>query len=182
MSVFNNTFNDNSSSILSENATNAIEEEGYMTEYEQDLLNEQFLIEECSRMSESELQEFLESDLCEQLLTEGKMRKNTIVLLSGRADLDRRTKMAALQMAKNNNDPLWAKIKTLRVKERELLSKVMGKYGHKAHKTAKSSQKDWIRNRMPANFGKFGGNDRLSADAKARNSKSTKKHGDGLTW
>lgn len=181
MSVFGNAFNE-SSSIMNENAVETVKEEGYMTEADQDLLEEQFLIEECTRMSEAELHEFLESGLCEELLTEGKMRKNTIVLLSGRADLDRRTKMAALQMAKSNNDPLWGKIKTLRVKERELLSKVMGKYGHKAHKTAKSSQKDWIRNRMPANFGKFGGNDRLSADAKARNSKPTKKHGDGLTW
>lgn len=150
-------------------------------------LEEQYLIEECSRMSEGELQQFLESDLCQTLLTEGKMRKNTIVWLSGRADLDRRTKMAALQMAKDKNDPLWAKLKKNRMRERDIISKIMRKYSMKARKTAKTSQKDWIRNRMPANFGKFGGQNRLSAEAKAdireRNKMTgTKKHNDGLTW
>ena len=136
--------------------------------------------EECSRMSESELKQFLESDLCEELVTEGKMRKNTIVLLSGRADMDRRTKMAALQLAKDNNDPLWGEIKKLRTKERSKIAKIMQKYGHKAQKKAKSSQKDWIRNRMPKNFGRFGGSDRTSATASAGN--GPKKHNDGLTW
>ena len=156
--------------------------EGYINDVDDAALEEQFLIEECSRMSESELKQFLESDLCEELVTEGKMRKNTIVLLSGRADMDRRTKMAALQLAKDNNDPLWGEIKKLRTKERSKIAKIMQKYGHKAQKKAKSSQKDWIRNRMPANFGKFGGADRISNDSKAKNTSGPKKHGDGLTW
>lgn len=157
-------------------------DEAILDEQSADALNEQFLIEECSRMTESELQEFLESDLCETLVTEGKMRRNTIVLLSGRADLDRRTKMAALQLAKKNNDPLWEKLKKNRTKEREILNKIMQKYSHKARKTAKTSQKDWIRNRMPANFGKFGGNARLSSAAPAEKMAGAKKHNDGMTW
>ena len=175
MSVFNNTFYNESSMDD--------DDYGYLSEASEAALNEQFLIEECSRFTEAELQEFLESDLCEQLVTEGKMRKNTIVWLSGRADLDRRTKMTALQMAKDNNDPLWEKLKKNRIKERQLISKIMQKYSRKAHKTAKSSQKDWIRNRMPANFGKFGGQSRLSAEAKANNKMTgVKKHNDGLVW
>lgn len=142
-------------------------------------LEEQFLLEEVSRFNDNERAEFLESSLCEELVTEGKMRKNTIVFLSGRADLDRRTKMAAIQMAKDNNDSLWHQLKKNRIKERDIISKIMQKYSHKAHKVAKSSQKDWIRNRMPANFGKFGGQNRVSADAPAG---KVKKHNDGLVW
>ena len=56
----------------------------------------------------------------------------------------------------------------------------MRKYGNKSTKVAKKSQKDWIKNRMPANFGRFGGSDRLSDPAKA--SAGPKKHHDGLTW
>lgn len=178
MSIFGGSY----SSFSSEDAKRTIEEEGYINDVDDAALEEQFLIEECSRMSESELKQFLESDLCEELVTEGKMRKNTIVLLSGRADMDRRTKMAALQLAKDNNDPLWGEIKKLRTKERSKIAKIMQKYGHKAQKKAKSSQKDWIRNRMPANFGKFGGADRISNDSKAKNTSGPKKHGDGLTW
>lgn len=174
MSVFDNTFFTES---FEDDATE------YMSEAELENLQEMYLVEECGRFSESELQEFLESDLCQELLTEGKMRNNTIVWLSGRADLDRRTKMAALQMAKSNKDPMYDKIKKLRMRERELISKIMQKYSHKARKTAKSSQKDWIRNRMPANFGKFGGQNRISAEAKANNKMTgTKKHNDGLVW
>ena len=177
MSIFGGMY----TSSTSDDAKEAVAEEGYINDIDNSVLEEQFLIEECTRMSESELKEFLESDLCEELVTEGKMRKNTIVLLSGRADMDRRTKMAALQFAKENNDPLWGEIKKLRIKERAKIQKIMQKYGHKAHKKAKSSQKDWIRNRMPANFGKFGGSDRLSNDAKYKGA-GPKKHGDGLTW
>ena len=177
MSIFGGSY----SSFSSEDAKRTIEEEGYINDVDDAALEEQFLIEECSRMSESELKQFLESDLCEELVTEGKMRKNTIVLLSGKADMDRRTKMAALQFAKDANDPLWAEIKKLRTKQREKISKIMTKYGHKAQKHAKNSQKDWIKNRMPANFGRFGGADRVSSDSKAKGSGPIK-HGDGLTW
>ena len=173
MSVFNSSILNCSNTYEGPDMDTPISESG-MVELEQ-----QFLIEECGRMTEAELSEFLESSLCEQLVTEGKMRKNTIVFLSGRADLDRRTKMAAIQMAKDNNDPLWAKLKKNRIKEREIISKIMQKYGHKSHKIAKSSQKDWIRNRMPANFGKFGGQNRVSTDAPAG---TPKKHNDGLVW
>ena len=48
-----------------------------------DALFEQFLIDEVSQMTDEEREEFLESELCESLLEAGKMRKNTIVFLSG---------------------------------------------------------------------------------------------------
>lgn len=176
MSVFtNNVFNEGS--YADSEVDDFLSESGY------NALQEQYLIEECSRFSDEELQEFLESDLCETLVTEGRMRRNTIVWLSGRADLDRRTKMAALQAAKEKNDPEWNKLKKLRQKERISIAKIMRKYGAKSRKVARRSQKDWIKNRMPANFGKFGGQARLSAEAKANNKMTgVKKHNDGLTW
>jgi hypothetical protein len=133
------------------------------------------LIEECSHFNDEQLKTFLESDLCEALITEGRMRKNTIVMLSKRDDQSRRNKIIAMNMAKEANDPLWHKLKKNRVIERNLLGKIMQKYGRKAKKTAKVQQKDWIKNRMPANFGKFGGADRISKDAKE--SKFQKKYG-----
>lgn len=144
-------------------------------------LFEQYLIEECThRLTEEEKNAFLESELAEELVQEGKMRKNTIVFLSGRDDLSRRTKLAALQMAKDRKDPLFEKLRVNRTKERKILSQIMRKYGNKSTKVAKKSQKDWIKNRMPANFGRFGGSDRLSDPAKA--AAGPKKHHDGLTW
>ena len=156
MSVFNGIF------------TEASSEELFEQEVSQDALFEQMLIEECSHFSDEQMKMFLESDLCQQLITEGKMRKNTIVILSKKDDQARRRKMVAMQMAKDAKDPLWDKLKKNRVIERQLLGKIMKKYGTKAERTAKVQQKDWIKNRMPANFGKFGGDTRLSHDAPAK--------------
>lgn len=128
----------------------------------EDALFEQFLIDECCTMSDEERKAFLESDLCQQLVQEGKMRKNTIVFLSGKDDLTRRTKLSAMAIAKQKKDPLFEKLRLNRIKERELLGQIIRKYGHQGEQIAKKSQKDWIKNRMPANFGKFGGSDRLS--------------------
>ena len=145
-----------------------------------DAIFEQYLIDEVSQFTDEEREQFLESELCDSLLEAGKMRKNTIVFLSGKDDLARRTKMGAITMAKQHKDPLFEKLRVNRVKERQLLSQIMKKYGHKSSKMAKKSQKDWIRNRMPKNFGKFGGSDRVSASASSGN--GPRKHNDGLTW
>ena len=146
-----------------------------LSESAENAIFEQLLVEECSHFNDEQLKAFIESDLCEALITEGKMRKNTIVMLSKRDDQSRRNKIIAMNMAKEAKDPLWEKLKKNRIIERQLLGKIMQKYGRKAQKTAKAQQKDWIKNRMPANFGKFGGADRVSKDAKP--SKFQQKYG-----
>lgn len=151
-----------------------------LDEATKDALFEQFIIEEVSTFTDREREEFLESELCDALVEAGRMRRNTIVFLSGKDDLARRTKMASLTLAKQRNDPLISKIKALRIKERKYISQIMKKYGGKGNRIAKKSQKDWIRNRMPQNFGKFGGQDRVSATAQADN--GPRKHHDGLRW
>jgi len=120
-------------------------------------LEEQFLIEECSHFNEAQTKMFLESDLCQALLEAGKFRKKTLVRLSGQADLDRRNKLAAMALAKENKDVLFDKLALNRVKERELLGKIMAKYGNKGARVAKVAQKDYIKNRMPASFMNAGG-------------------------
>ncbi len=124
-------------------------------------INEQMLVSECLTFNEAQLDAFLESDLCKTLVQEGKMRKNTLVLLGKNADVDRRFTLICLNLAKANNDPDWEKLRKNRVIERKLLGRIKKKWGSKARKLSKIQQKDWIKNRMPANFGKFGGADRI---------------------
>lgn len=121
------------------------------------LLEEMFLVEECSHFTDEQMNMFLESDLCKALQEAGKFRKKTLVRLSGQADLDRRNKLAAMALAKENHDPLFDKLALNRVKERELLGKIMQKYGNKGARIAKVAQKDYIKNRMPASFMNAGG-------------------------
>lgn len=142
--------------------TEATSDDVVLEQSTEDALFEQFLIDECCSMSDEDRKAFLESELCQQLLEAGKMRKNTIVFLSGKDDLARRTKLSAMAIAKQKKDPLFEKLRLNRIKERELLGQIVKKYGHQGERVAKKSQKDWIKNRMPSNFGKFGGSDRIS--------------------
>lgn len=121
-----------------------------------DLLQESLLLAELSTFTEAQTKAFLESEVCQSLLEAKKMRKNTIVRLGGRDDLSRRETLAALELARQAKDPLWAKLRMNRIKERELLGKIRGKYGTKAARTAKLDQKDYIKNRLPNKQELFG--------------------------
>ena len=65
------------------------------------------------------MEEFLQSDECEQLLEARILRKKTLVRLGKKDDVYRRTRLAALQLAISKNDPLAKLLAKIRVKERE---------------------------------------------------------------
>ena len=60
-------------------------------------------------------------------------------------DLKRRQKLTAYELAKQAKDPLWTKLVENRKKEKELIKKIMQKYGNKADKVAKIGQKEYIK-------------------------------------
>ena len=119
---------------------------------------------EVSQLPQEKIQEFCApGGVGETLVAEGKLSKRTIVRLSKKDDLSKRKKMAALNLAKQNNDPLWDKLAMNRVKERELIAKIMAKYGNKAQKVAVQSQKDFLKGaHLPKSFMKAGGEERVS--------------------
>ncbi len=119
---------------------------------------------EVSQLPYEKIEEFCApGGVGEQLVAEGKLSKKTIVRLSKKDDLSKRKKMAALNLAKQNNDPLWDKLALNRVKERELIQKIMTKYGNKAQKVAIQGQKDFLKgSHLPKSFMKAGGEERVS--------------------
>ena len=119
---------------------------------------------EVSQLPQEKIEEFCApGGVGETLVAEGKLAKKTIVRLSKKDDLSKRRKMAALTLAKQNNDPLWEKLALNRVKERELISKIMAKYGNKAQKVAVQSQKEFLKGaHLPKSFMKAGGEERVS--------------------
>lgn len=96
---------------------------------------------------------FLEStevqNLCE---ANSRYMKNTYVRLNKNDDLQRRTNLAALVIAREKNDILWKKLADNRVKERKLRQAIYRKYGRQAEKIAKKSQIVHIKNarKLPA--------------------------------
>ena len=128
------------------------------------LLEECFIADEISRLPEDKIKEFCEAGgVGEQLVQEGKLRKKTLVRLSKQDDLTRRTKMGALLLAKEKNDPLYAKLVKNRQQKRDRVEQFMKKYGTKGQRVARQAQSEYLhgnKSAVPKNFMKFGGADR----------------------
>ena len=133
-----------------------------------DAIYSQIIEMEVSQLPDEKIQEFCApGGVGETLVAEGKLGKRTLVRLSKKDDITRRKKMIALNLAKENNDPLWDKLALNRVKERELIAKIVAKYGNKSQKLAVQAQKDFVKkSHLPASFMRAGGDDRLSNESK----------------
>ena len=140
MSLF---FNENSNVILNETAN------------VQDVL----IADELSRvLSEQELMEFLESSECESLVEAGVLRRRTVVRLSKKDDLLRRSRLASLQIAKNKKDPM-VKLLSKAIKQKHtIMDKIYNKYKSIAEREARKAQKEYYK-RVPALRLRIPGND-----------------------
>lgn len=129
------------------------------------VLIEALIVDEVSQLPDEKIQEFCQpGGVGETLVQEGKLKKKTLVRLSKKDDLTRRTKMAALALAKENNDPLYKKLVINRAKKKELVDKIMKKYANKGQKVAKKAQVEYLHGGnkavLPKSFMKAGGADR----------------------
>ena len=107
-----------------------------------DELLEAFFYDDHYSDSDAEKQELLES--ADVLLESRKVSQRTIVKLNKNDDLTRRTSMAALQLAKDNNDSLWKKLVKNRITERKLLAAIRKKYASKAQLVARKTQRAYV--------------------------------------
>jgi len=143
---------------------------GVITEKIEDVFSDpnaiisQMIEMEVSELPQEKIEEFCQpGGVGEELVSEGKLSRKTIVRLSKKDDLSKRKKMIAFNLAKENNDPLWDKLALNRVKERELINKIMTKYGNKSQRLAVQSQKEFLKgSHLPKSFMKAGGEDRVS--------------------
>lgn len=86
-----------------------------------------------------------ESEEASILEAKGLVGRKTFIRLSKNDDIERRTSAAAYQMAKDKNDPLWTKLVFHMNKKKEFKNKILKKYGAKAQRVAKKSQKDYLK-------------------------------------
>lgn len=86
-----------------------------------------------------------ESEEAAVLEAKGLIGRKTFIRLNKNDDVERRTSAAAYQMAKDANDPLWTKLTFHLAKKKEFKNKILKKYGPRAIRVAKQSQKDFLR-------------------------------------
>lgn len=108
-----------------------------------------FIVDEVSRMSDKDKKAFLESEECKILQERNVLKKKTLVRLNKNDDLTRRKKMAAFQIAKDNHWKEWDLLVKNRIKERQLIAKIVQKAGMKAEKAAKIQQKNYLSGKGP---------------------------------
>ena len=124
-------------------------------EHEFDNINMDEYMQECifiefSQLPDNKLKEFLEGE-AKVLEEAGIIGKNTMVRLSKADDLTRRIKMAAVQVARDNNDSLWKMWDNYTSKKNELEAKILQKYNMTAAKMARVGQKDYLKTHRISN-------------------------------
>lgn len=131
-------------------------------------VEEMFIVDEVAHLPQSTIQEFCKpGGVGEQLVQEGKLRRKTLVRLSKKDDLERRSSMMNIQLAKEANDPLWRKLVKNRQQKRELIAKIDKKYGMKGARLAKKGQQEFLHGgakktgTLPKSFMRAGGEERL---------------------
>jgi hypothetical protein len=106
---------------------------------------EAFFVDDIIRMPSDDIKTFCESEEAKILVEKAVLTKPTMMRLDKKSDAMRRTKLIAYQLAKENNDPNWAKLVKYQKLRKECIQKIMDKYGNKASKVAKVAQKNYIK-------------------------------------
>ena len=96
-------------------------------------------------MPEEARKAYIESDEVKQAVTEGIVGKRSIMRLSKADDLTRRTKLACLQKAKEDNTAEWQQLRKVQAKRKELLAKIATKYQSRVQRDAIKAQRAMLK-------------------------------------
>lgn len=108
-------------------------------------LLEAFFVDDVLRLTSDDIKSFCESEEAKILQEKAVLKKPTMMRLSKADDEKRRIKLAAYQLAKEANDPEFAKLKKYTALRKQSIQKIMNKYGAKATKVAKVAQKNYMK-------------------------------------
>lgn len=108
-------------------------------------LLEAYFVDDILRQTSDDIKTFCESEEAKILQEKAVLKKPTMMRLSKADDEKRRIKLAAYQLAKEANDPEYAKLKKYTALRKQSINKIMNKYGSKATKVAKVAQKNYVK-------------------------------------
>ena len=120
-----------------------------------DALVEAFIIDDLTHnYGEDTIKEFCAAGGVGEALLEAKVlsNKRTLMRLSKESDLERRQVIAAIQMARAKNDPLFAKLVKHKLLFKQDRQKIVAKYGSKASRAAIAGQKEYIKRMKNVNL------------------------------
>lgn len=110
-----------------------------------DEILEAFLVDEIMQGSAEDIEKFCESAEAQILVEKQVLNKPTLIRMSKEGDYKRRVKLICYTLAKNAQDPLWAKLVKFQKLKKEYSQKIFDKYNTKAARIAKTAQKEYIK-------------------------------------
>lgn len=114
-----------------------------LTESENEVLGNLVIAELAEVLNEEEFNAYLKSEECEALMEAGKFSKKTIIRMSKADDLERRTSMAAMNLAKQSDNASWKEYQKAMKKAKEAKAKMLKQFGSKGSKIAKKAQQEF---------------------------------------
>lgn len=116
-----------------------------MNGIDMDSVMEAFFYDDLSRMSDTALKNFMESDQCKALQEKTAFAKPTLMRLGKDADKLRRIRLMCYTLAKNNKDQNWVKCQKYRAMWKKHRAAIFKKYGNAATRLATIAQKNYIK-------------------------------------
>ena len=116
-----------------------------MNGIDMDSVMEAFFYDDLSRMSDTALKNFMESDQCKALQEKTAFAKPTLMRLGKDADKLRRIRLMCYTLAKNNKDQNWVKCQKYRALWKKYRAAIFKKYGNAATRLATIAQKNYIK-------------------------------------
>ena len=132
-----------------------------------DALVEAYLIDDLTHnYPEKAVKEFCAPGGNAEALLEAKVlsTKRSMVRLSKQSDLNRRKIIAAIQMAKAKNDPLYTKLVKYQILRKQIRQRIVDKYGSMATRAAIKGQKQYIQTMRHVNLANSGAGAFLTKD------------------
>jgi hypothetical protein len=110
-----------------------------------DSVMEAYFYDDLSRMSDTALKNFMESERCKALQEKTAFAKPTLMRLDKDADRLRRIRLMCYTLAKSAKDPNWIKCQKYRALWKKYRAAIFKKYGNSATRLATIAQKNYIK-------------------------------------
>lgn len=106
---------------------------------------EDCFMEDVMTLPQAIKEEYLDSSEAAILEAKRLINGKTRIRMNKLDDLERRTVLGSIQLAKKKNDPLFSKFTLYRAKEKLMKKKMVQKYGSRSQRIAKISQKKYLK-------------------------------------
>jgi hypothetical protein len=117
-----------------------------LEDVEEKVLQSIVMAEITAGLNEEEMGAFLESEEYAVLAEANRFKKNTLIRLNKSDDLERRTSMAALALAKESNSTAYKQYEKYMKLAKKAKKQILLKYDSKGERIAKKAQQVFIKN------------------------------------